>query len=192
MSAESAQTIVPDYSFLKRVEFESKIKASACFQCRKCTNGCPVTFAMDFYPDQILRFIHLGLEDLVLNCATIWVCASCETCTTRCPNEIDIAGLMDYLKESAEKKGIGIRDNKTYLFHRIFLDDVKKRGRVHELRLMNEYMLKTGEGIKKLHDNSWKKDLKLGLGMLTKGRLPLLPRGIKNRKEVKKILENID
>ena len=57
---------------------------------------------------------------------------------------------------------------------------------------MNEYMLKTGEGIRKLKDDSWKQDLKLGLGMFTKGRLPLFPKGIKNKKEVKKILENID
>jgi len=72
-------------AFLEEVEGGSGVKVSACFQCRKCTNGCPVTFAMDLYPDQVMRYIQLGIREPVLNSSTIWVCASCETCTTRCP-----------------------------------------------------------------------------------------------------------
>jgi len=189
MENEASEVISPDFSFLQQVEKESGIKASACYQCRKCTNGCPVTFAMDYYPDQILRFIHLGLRDLALNSATIWVCSACETCTTRCPNEIDIAGLMDYLKQAAKKMRIGTKDNKTYSFHQVFLDDVKRRGRVYELGLMGMYMMKTGEGIKKLSDNSWRKDARLGFDMFRKGRLPLVSKGIKGKKEVKKLFE---
>ncbi len=90
--------------FLVEVEEKSGVKVSACYQCRKCTNGCPVTFAMDLYPDQVMRYIQLGLRKEILQSSTIWVCASCETCTTRCPNEVDIAKVMDYLKQTIVRK----------------------------------------------------------------------------------------
>ncbi|PQP34106.1 heterodisulfide reductase, partial [Desulfobacteraceae bacterium SEEP-SAG9] len=99
MPAENQAQVLPNNTLLEEIEAETGIKVSACYQCKKCTNGCPVTFAMDIYPDRVIRFIQLGQEDRVLNCNTIWICSACETCTTRCPNEVDIAGAMDYMKE---------------------------------------------------------------------------------------------
>ena len=55
-----------------------------------CSDGCPVAYVMDYYPNQIIHMVRLGLKDKILNSTTIWLCASCETCATRCPNEIDI------------------------------------------------------------------------------------------------------
>ena len=94
----SQQTLDPDYHFLEEVESAGPFQAEACYQCRKCTNGCPVTFAMDLYPDEVIRMVILGQRERVLNCDTVWVCAACETCTTRCPNDVKIAELMDRLK----------------------------------------------------------------------------------------------
>jgi CO dehydrogenase/acetyl-CoA synthase alpha subunit len=56
---------------------------------------CPVAFAMDYKPNQICRW-SLGMKERVLSSKTIWVCASCYTCSTRCPNDIDIAKVMDW------------------------------------------------------------------------------------------------
>ncbi|MFP3868389.1 MAG: 4Fe-4S dicluster domain-containing protein [Desulfobacteraceae bacterium] len=180
--------LVPEVGFMEQVEQDSGIQVSACYQCKKCTNGCPVTFAMDLYPDQVIRLVQMGQQAAVLNCSTIWVCSACETCTTRCPNGVDIAGIMDYLKEQAIKGGIDLPQPRTYLFHRVFLDDLRRRGRVFEGGLLPRYMLYSGEIWRKLKDRELKDDLELAYAMFRKGRMPLKPKGIKGKAEIKKIL----
>ena len=143
MEAAQPSSMKVDPNFANLVESITQLNLTSCFQCRKCTNGCPVTFAMDIYPDQVIRLAILGQKEQVLNSSTIWVCSSCETCTTRCPNEVDIAATMDALKEIAIKEGVQIPEPKTHAFHRAFLDDVKKRGRVFEGSLMQSYLLKS-------------------------------------------------
>jgi heterodisulfide reductase subunit C2 len=173
--------------FLREVEQKGGVKVSACYQCRKCTNGCPVTFAMDLYPDQVMRFIHLGLEKEVLESATIWVCASCETCTTRCPNEVDIARVMDYLKQRVVEKKVKAKERQVLTFHQVFLADIKKRGRIFEAGLMQNYLFRSGEIMTKLKDLSILEEMKLGWTMVRKGRLNLLPKKIKGKKEVREL-----
>lgn len=182
------QKLIPAVGFMEKVERASGIKVSACYQCKKCTNGCPVTFAMDIYPDQVIRLVQMGQPEAVLHCNTIWVCSACETCTTRCPNEVDIAGLMDYLKEQALKRGIDIPQPRTYAFHRVFLEDLRRRGRVFEAGLLPWYMLKSGEVWRKFKDREIREDLELAYTLFRKGRMPLKPQGIKGKAEIKKIL----
>ena len=185
---EPGVPLTPNYDFANKVEAETGIKVSACYQCRKCTNGCPLTFAMDHPPDRIVRYLLLGLEDVVLHSSTIWVCSSCVTCSTRCPNSIDIAGLMDYLKQEAHRRGIvQPGSNRTYGFHNTFLRDIERRGRVHEAALMRGYMLSTGAWRDKLEDGEIWKDLKLGWALFRRGRLPLIAKGSKDPREVKRI-----
>jgi heterodisulfide reductase subunit C2 len=177
-------------AFLNEVEEKSGIKVSACFQCRKCTNGCPVTFAMDLYPDQVIRYILLGMKDEVLKSATIWVCASCETCTTRCPNEIDIAGVMDFLKQSVVKEKVPAAEANVLSFHKVFMDDIRRRGRIFETALVGNYMLKSGAWLQKLKDRSILKEMQLGWAMFRKGRLNLFPKRIKEIEEIRKLFKN--
>jgi heterodisulfide reductase subunit C len=177
-----------DPNFSNLVERITSLKLTACFQCRKCTSGCPVTFAMDINPDKVIRLVMLGQKERVLRCNTIWVCSACETCTTRCPNEVDIAATMDALKEMAVSEGIRSPQPKTYAFHRAFLKDIKRRGRMFEGRLMQSYLLRSGELFRKIADGTIKEEINLGLNMYKKGRLPLRPKGIRGKKEIKKIL----
>lgn len=176
--------------FLVEVEEKSGVKVSACYQCRKCTNGCPVTFAMDIYPDQVMRYIQLGLQKEILESSTIWVCASCETCTTRCPNEVDIARVMDYLKQTIVGKKGKAKEKNVLTFHQVFLDGIRKRGRVFETGLMQNYMLKSGELMSKLKDLSILEEMRLGWTMSRKGRLNLLPKKIKGKDEIKKMFKD--
>ncbi|MDD3580134.1 MAG: 4Fe-4S dicluster domain-containing protein [Desulfobacca sp.] len=182
--------LIPEVQFMAQVEQDSGIAVSACYQCKKCTNGCPVTFAMDLYPDQVIRLVQIGQQKAVLNCSTIWVCSACETCTTRCPNEVDVAGIMDYLKEQAIKSGIDIPQPRTYAFHRVFLEDIGRRGRVFEGGLLPRYMFQSGEIWRKLKDRELKDDLELAYHLFRKGRLALTPQGIRARAAIKKILAN--
>ncbi|MBA4394520.1 MAG: heterodisulfide reductase [Desulfobacca sp.] len=174
-------------NFLREVEEKGGVKVSACYQCRKCTNGCPVTFAMDLYPDQVMRFIQLGLQKEVLASSTIWVCASCETCTTRCPNEVDIARVMDFLKQRVVERKAKPKEGNVLTFHQVFLKDIQKRGRIFEAGMMQNYLLKSGEIFTKLKDLSILEEMQLGWTMMRKGRLNLLPKKIKDRKEVREL-----
>ena len=184
----SQKILDPDYRLLEQIEAEGPFQAGACFQCRKCTNGCPVTFAMDLYPDEVIRMVILGQRETVLNCQTIWVCAACETCTTRCPNGVKIAELMDCLKEMAVQEGVPSSQPRILALHETFLNNLKKRGRLHETTLLPTYLLKSGQLLERWNSGTWRYDLNLGRQMLSKGRLPLMPNSIKGKREVRKIL----
>ncbi len=184
----SQKTISPDYRFLERIEAVGPFQTSACFQCRKCSNGCPVTFAMDLHPDEVIRLVILGQRETVLKCQTIWICASCETCTTRCPNDVKIAELMDGLKEMALCEGVSSPQPQITTLHETFLTNVKQWGRLHETTLLPSYLLKSGEIWKKWNSGSWRYDLKLSRQMISKGRLSFKPKSITGKKEVRNIL----
>jgi len=85
-------------SLLKEVEEISGQKVSACFQCGKCTGGCPVVSAMDIFPHRVLRLAQLGLVEELLHSRTLWICASCQTCDSRCPREVDIPKVIEALR----------------------------------------------------------------------------------------------
>ena len=184
----SQKILDPDYRLLEQIEAQGPFQAGACFQCRKCTNGCPVTFAMDLYPDEVIRMVILGQRETVLACQTIWVCAACETCTTRCPNDVKIAELMDCLKEMAVHEGVPSAQPRILALHQTFLNNIKKRGRLYETTLLPAYLLKSGKLLEEWNSGIWRYDLKLGSRMLSKGRLPLIPKSISGKKEVRKIL----
>ncbi len=87
----------PD-SLLARVEQLSGQNLHACYQCGTCSAGCPFVTSMDILPEKIIRRITFGLQD-VLESETIWVCASCSLCSERCPRDIDVASIMEALRQ---------------------------------------------------------------------------------------------
>lgn len=167
--------------FLKALESDSGETVSHCYQCGKCSAGCPIAFQMDYLPNQIIRMVQLGLEEQALSSRTIWLCASCLTCTVRCPREIDIAEIMDYLKRRAYKKGIvphgeiGIP-----LFNKIFLKNIELFGRLFEMGLIGMFNLLSGEFFK---------DMSLAPKMFLKRKISVFPQRIKNIKEVREIFK---
>jgi heterodisulfide reductase subunit C len=173
------QSITPDPSFRKKIEQRSGEKVSTCFQCEKCTNGCPASFAMDIPPHKVIRSIHLGSKGKVLHSDTIWVCASCETCTTRCPNGIDIAHVMDTLRQECRSEGIEASQKNVPLFHDVFLGSMKRHGRVHEPVMAATFALKSG-GLSGLFSQS-----SMGLALFKKGKIKLLPSRLRAPREVK-------
>lgn len=91
--------------FVRQVEETSGQDLLACNQCGKCSAGCPVVAAMDILPSQVIRMAQLGMEE-VLESNTIWICASCLTCSTRCPKGVDVPRLMETLRQVSLRKGV--------------------------------------------------------------------------------------
>ena len=180
----------PDFSFLERTEASGPFNAAECFQCRKCTNGCPASFEMDLFPDQIIRLAVLGQRDEILQSKTIWVCASCETCTTRCPNGVRIAELMDYFKEAAVRAGVAAALPRVAGFHQAFLENIGRRGRVFEGSLLPAWWRKTGQMFRRVWTGEFINDLKQAIGLLRRKRLSLVPGKIKGKSKVKAILRS--
>src|SRR5450759_770272 len=119
-------------------------KVRDCYQCKKCSAGCPIAFAMDLVPHEVMKMVQYGQERRLMRSSTIWLCASCETCTTRCPNEIDIAGIMDTLRHISLVEGKVSPDVKNIpKLHEAFLGSIKANGRVHETGMITDYMMKT-------------------------------------------------
>jgi len=183
------QPLVPSFSLQERLAGAAATPLSSCYQCKKCSAGCPLTFAMDLLPDRVMRLALLGQTEALLGCRTIWVCSACVTCSTRCPNGIDIAGVMDWLKEEALRQGKAIDQPEVAAFHRFFLDSLRRGGRLSEVALMRRFTLfklwrrpQIGE----LLENS-----KLGWGLFKRGRLSLSgPPTLKGRDEIKKIFKS--
>ncbi|MBI5118247.1 4Fe-4S dicluster domain-containing protein [Candidatus Poribacteria bacterium] len=169
-----------DSKLLEEIENKTHTKVSACFQCLKCSSGCPLAYEMDYLPAQIIRMVNMGLRDEVLRSRTIWVCASCETCTTRCPNDIDIAHVMDALRETALRSGKAETEENLRHFHEAFLSAIKTWGRVHELQMIGMYKLKTGR---------FMEDADIGKEMFKRGKIKLLPETTRGRRAVKRIFK---
>lgn len=85
--------------FVKKIQELSNQNLLACYQCGKCSAGCPAVSDMDILPNQIIRFAQLGFKDELLNSRAIWICASCFTCNARCPKGINIAEVIEALRQ---------------------------------------------------------------------------------------------
>ncbi len=78
----------------------------SCYQCGKCSGGCPSVSEMDLLPNQVIRLLQLGMPDDASNANTMWICASCFTCTVRCPKGVDIAKVMEALRQISLRKNV--------------------------------------------------------------------------------------
>lgn len=159
-------TIPTQSQLAEAVLRESGQDVNLCYQCGKCGSGCPVAYAMDYTPFQLLHAIRLGLDDLVFRSKTMWLCASCETCTTRCPQEVDVAKVMDAVKIIALRRGAKPAVPRVAAFYKTALGNIKSFGRMFELGVVAGLKLRTFDLFK---------DVALGMKMLLKGKLRFLP-----------------
>ena len=138
----------------------------ACYQCKKCSNGCPVAKLAGTRPSEIMRQLHLGAGEELFASDLLWACASCETCSARCPMGIDVAGVIDALRKLALGSGGRKPGGNVALFNRAFLKTVEIFGRTYELGMVAAYKLGSGR---------WRDDVEKFPALLKKGKIPLLP-----------------
>lgn len=171
---------VCDQVFARRVKEISRADLDRCYQCYTCTASCPVAYAMDYYPHQIMRMAQLGVKKTLLSSSTIWLCAACETCVARCPNEIGLLRVIDTLREMALEEGVQVKEREIVAMHKSFLSLIAALGRQHELSLMLVLKMRTREFFK---------DIPIGIRMLLRGKLKIIPHRIKGIAELKTLFE---
>ena len=169
-------------AFTSDVDRMSGQRTVQCYQCGECTAGCPAAFAMDISPNRVMRMVQLGCEKPVLQSSTIWLCAGCETCATRCPKGLSVSKVMDACRQMAVEKKSKTREKDVLTFHKQFLAEVKRHGRIHEMGMLARYKVLSGQLFN---------DMPLGMKMFMKGKLAIAPTKIKGVDEIKKIFRKM-
>lgn len=169
---------IDEDNFASELKNRSGVCVDLCWHCRSCAGGCPFVDAMDNPPNYVIRLVQLDLRDEALANSAIWVCVGCHTCSIQCPQAIDIALLMDTLREIALEEGKEIPEPQIIDFHTEILNSIKRYGRTHKLEIMLRYKMKRRE---------WFQDMDIGLKMLAKRKLDLLPSKISDIESVKKL-----
>ena len=187
--SDRPRTLIGDRQdhLLNRIEGETAANISACYQCERCTNACPVSYYMDVKPHQVIRHVQLGWRERLLGSSTIWVCLSCEMCSTYCPNEVAVATVINHLRNMAFHSSIAPKERLLALFHQTFLEQLHRHGRVNELWLMNAFNRKPGVLREKIQSGMLKEEISLGWALWRKGKLHLIPRRSKAVEEIKAV-----
>jgi len=164
---------------------DTGVNTSRCYQCGKCSAGCPLAKDMDYTSSAVMRMLQVeddAIDKELLGSQTIWICVSCEMCISRCPMQVDIPKVMDYLRQRSLKEGLqNKKANKSIIpFHRSFLDMIRFTGRSYEVGLIVDY---------KLRSKNLFQDLMLAPKMFFKGKLPIIPETVKDRKGIRSIFE---
>jgi heterodisulfide reductase subunit C len=163
---------------LPTVEEKAGVSLALCYQCKKCSTGCPVSGKVASPPSEIIRRLQLGAGDELLQTDLIWTCLSCETCYARCPNEINFAAVIDALRALALEKGVAGPAGNMPRFNRLFLDTVKDYGRSYDLKMIALYKLRGGNLMA---------DMDKFPAMLKKGKMAVLPPSGADKASMKRI-----
>jgi heterodisulfide reductase subunit C len=167
--------------WLKVVNHLARTNISLCWHCLSCSGGCPFGSSMDLMPNQVIRLVQMGEIQESMRCRTIWICVGCHTCSAQCPNGIDIAAVMDALRQLSIREGIVPGEKDIYRFHKYIYESIQRHGRLNKLEAMVQFKVGTGQLFT---------DLQLGMRMITRGKLEIIPHRIKERGELNKIFSH--
>jgi len=167
-------------SLLEEIRARTGLDPACCYQCGKCSAGCPMAEEMDLAPHEMIRLLQLDRARRLLTSESPWLCLTCETCTTRCPNGFDPAQLIDGVREMVLHHSPDTVPRRISAFHRSFLRQIRTHGRVFELGLVVTFKLQSGALFA---------DVTSFPGMLRRGKLALRPRRIKGIKELRRIFD---
>jgi len=161
------------------VAAKAGVNLKDCYQCGKCSAGCPVQHAMDLMPREVIRLMQLGAWEEVLNAKTPWLCASCITCVTRCPQDVDLPSLMEEVRrasKAAGKQPIKGPD----VFDDIFLKGIYQNGKSNELYMMMKYNIFSGHLMQ---------DALNAPHLLSKGMVGFKVHKVEDREDVRRLMD---
>jgi heterodisulfide reductase subunit C2 len=151
---------------ITEVQKVTGIDIRSCLQCKKCSNGCPVSGLTKVHPSDIIRGLQLNMGDILFSSDLVWMCASCETCFERCPMKINMAEVMDALRILAVRNNASRQKGNVALFNKLFLKTVRMFGRTYDIGMIAAYKLGT---------SSYLQDTDKFPMMLLKGKIALTP-----------------
>jgi heterodisulfide reductase subunit C len=174
---------VPESKVAQTIHRVTDVNVGECYQCGKCTGGCPMSRYMDLTPNQIMRLAQLtdaDAERRLLTSGAIWRCIGCLTCAQRCPKKLDPAAVIDALREISYQRGLVAPGQKKILeFHKALLKMVEKTGRMSEAPLTALYKMKSRDFFS---------DVTMAPAMLARGKLRP-PKIIHGRKDMHRIFK---
>lgn len=178
-SAETPLQLRSD--FARQVQEALGQNVYLCYQCVRCAGGCPLNEFFDLQPHQVLRLIQFGQEEAVYQAQTPWLCAACQTCSTRCPQGLDIPAIMEWITRQARARGYQPAVRESHIFNEAALREIRLWGRLYEIGLMAEMKLRT---------RNWFGDLDLAVGMLRRKKLAFFPEVARPPRKPKPVAPN--
>lgn len=172
MHAEGAATLREEVAEL------TGVNTARCYQCGKCSAGCPMAAETRWRPHDIMRLVTRNELARLIEDDSIWLCLACETCSARCPNGCDPAAVVDAVREIGVRESSGSVPGRVGAFHRAFLEQVRLNGRMFELGMVMGYKVRTGTLLQ---------DAASTPGLFARGKLRLAPQRIDGTDEVRRI-----
>jgi len=168
-----------DIRACEEIASDAGVNLKDCYQCGKCTAGCPLADGMDLMPREVIRYLQLGVIDVVLNARTPWICAQCVVCSSRCPQNVDICSTMRAVRLAAKRAGkrpVPEAD----IFDDEFIANVRAHGVSNEQYLAAAYNVKSGH---------FMQDAENAIRMLQRGMVGVAMHNIEGRDDVAALID---
>lgn len=169
--------------FKERVLKLAGQEVKTCIQCGTCSASCPTAHLMDTPIRKLVKLVLEGEKKEALESRSIWLCTSCLLCTVRCPRNIRPMAVVAALKSIYEDEGLKCRDS---VFEGIFARQIRNYGRISEVLLSAEYMIRSPESAVQI--------MSFGAELIPKGKIELSFEAVKGEriegtKELERIFE---
>lgn len=162
-----------------RIAARAQVNIRDCYQCGKCSAGCPMASGMDAGPREVVHMLQLGLVEDALRAKSPWICAQCMTCSSRCPQQIDVAELMRAVRMTSHERGYRA-SKESDVFENVFIEGVRGHGRNSETWLAAAYNLRSGHLFQ---------DMGNAPKMLSKGLVGVQHENVADREAVRRLVD---
>ena len=181
MSVGTALVFETGTAAAREIEDRFGAEVALCYQCKRCTAGCPAVDFMELRPHQLVRLVRLSAADRSISSEAIWNCVGCYACTARCPQNVPVTELIYSLKNLALREGKTPARDRVPAFLRAFASTVGRNGRNQETQMLVQYFLTTDP-------RAALKETPTALKLLRQGRLPFWGHRVRGWNAVKNVL----